>query len=112
MKVHDRSYLDFELVFSAAYGKLNIVKALLAANADINFSCGDRGTPLVESAEAGHTDCVKLLLEAAEGVENFYYKQKEEALIYSARGGHSDCVKLLLEASSNINSANTHGENA
>ena len=102
VKTRDTGYSEHKLRESSGGGQLNIVNALLAANVNVNASFCGGYTALIKSAMAGHSDCVKLLLEAASDVERECSFPEETALIVSAKSGHVDCVKLLLEAASDV----------
>ena len=91
-------YPEYQLLDNASKGHLNIVNVLLAANTDVNYGRGYDGTALFMSAQAGHADCVKALLNAAADVQKCTPWFKKSALVGSARAGHADCVKAILEA--------------
>ena len=57
---------------------------------------------LLESAEAGHVECVEALLAAEVDVNTRDYKV-EDALMTASRQGHSDCVDLLVRAGADVN---------
>ena len=51
------------LHFAAANGHTEIVKLLIAANAEVNAVNNLQKTPLHLAARSGHTEIVKLLIE-------------------------------------------------
>eukprot|EP00164_Ancoracysta_twista_P009196 GFYU01013541.1.p1 GENE.GFYU01013541.1~~GFYU01013541.1.p1 ORF type:complete len:139 (-),score=24.52 GFYU01013541.1:716-1132(-) len=59
----DRSH-NTPLYYACAGGYVDIVKALLAADADIDHQNKQGYTPLMTACEHGHVDTVKQLLEA------------------------------------------------
>ena len=110
VKIRDADYLKDMLQESARGGQLNIANALLASNANVNAVDCRRNTALIISADAGHADCVKLLLEASSDFTQCSWEGT--ALIVSAKAGHADCVKLLLEASSDVKQRNDYDDTA
>ena len=84
---------------------------LLAAGASFNVRSNDGGTPLMNAAFNGATDCVKLLLarggDALElDAQNSYGRT---ALHWAAWQGHSEIVQLLLLAGADPTIRNNHG---
>jgi ankyrin repeat protein len=77
----------------------------------VNQANDDGETPLNCAAECGHSDCVKLLLEA-DGVDvNKANRDGYTPLSLAASCGHSDCVKLLIEADGvDVNKADKYGQ--
>ena len=53
---------------------------------------------LIQAASDGHTDTVKLLLDAGANV----HAENDQALRWAASDGHTDTVKLLLDAGANV----------
>jgi hypothetical protein len=83
------------LFIAAGKGNAEIVKVLIAAKAEIDVK--DfllQITPLVWAAFHGHTEVVRLLLEAG---ANPNYAIKCIALYDAAKQGYPDIVKLLLD---------------
>ena len=65
--------------------------------ADVNAKDPDGRTALYWASRNGHTDCVKLLIEAKADV-NAKDSDGRTALYWASCKGHTDCVKLLKEA--------------
>ncbi|KAJ3298724.1 hypothetical protein HK104_010361 [Borealophlyctis nickersoniae] len=82
----------YEVYVAACQGHAETIKLVLAAGALANGGAGNIFTPLVQAAQGGHVDVVKVLLDT--GVD----EAKEEALDDAVFGGHADVVRLLLEA--------------
>jgi len=86
------------LASSAFTGKLNTVKQLVAAGADVNAKSGTRGeTALLEAAGRGREEIVLFLLEQGADVNAQGGEHGNTALHVAAKKGHVDLVKLLLE---------------
>ena len=86
-----------DFINAASKGYLSLVKALLAAKADVNAKDYDGETALIAAAAQGHADVVKLLLDAGANKEAKDYwgnTALKEAKYYN----HADVVKLLLDA--------------
>ncbi|UZD23285.1 ankyrin repeat domain-containing protein [Algoriphagus halophytocola] len=71
------------LVSAATFGKTEIVKALLAAGADISIGNNDGSTPLHSAAFFGRVEIVQLLLdaEADKTVKNNYGATPRETVV-------------------------------
>ncbi len=116
----------------AALGSVEGVKSALAAGADVNHCDEDGDTALLKAVRNGHVNCVKflvhkgavddrvndLLLEHAEkgfveGVKLTLIAKadanhvgdvsKDTPLMRAVRQGHENCVDLLLEAGADVN---------
>ena len=65
-------------------------------NIDVNTSNEHTNTALLLSAENGHVDCVKYLLQQGADI-NITDEWGNTALIRSAQKGHLDCVTYLCQ---------------
>ncbi|KAI9888557.1 MAG: hypothetical protein M1814_006827 [Vezdaea aestivalis] len=81
----------------AARGRLPALKALIEGEADPDGSCGHKSTPLLLSAELGHTDVVEYLLDTGRVDINGCDDDGDSAILMSATQGHADIVGLLLK---------------
>jgi cell division septation protein DedD len=80
-----------------------MVKALLAAGADVNAKGAlVDSTALICAASEGHTESVKALLAAGADV-NAKNKYGQTALYLGAQGCHTESLKALLEAEAGVN---------
>ena len=78
-------------------GRLDALRAFLAAGADINATLRDGRTPLMFAADNGNVDVVRELVAAGANVDAATVSG-ETALMGAARFGRIDVVRLLLEA--------------
>jgi hypothetical protein len=97
MKSIDQPFIDKDnaLIFSAYYGKLDFVKYLLAAGADVH---ANDDYALRWASEYGHTEMVKVLLAAGADV----HTKDNYALRWASNNGHTEVVKVLLAAGADV----------
>ena len=83
------------------------IKVLLHSG-DVNATANNGTTPLQWAAEEGHTDIVRILLNAGADVKatNYY---GGTPLGVAASKGHTDIVQILLEAGAEVNAKNEFG---
>eukprot|EP00069_Balaena_mysticetus_P019205 bmy_02464T0 len=95
---------------AAAQGNVTLLSMLLNEEGlDINYSCEDGHSALYSAAKNGHTDCVRLLLNA-EAQVNAADKNGFTPLCAAAAQGHFKCVELLIAYDANINHAADGGQ--
>jgi ankyrin repeat protein len=88
---------------AARTGNPDVVKLLLAAGADANYTELRSGqTPLMWAASEGHADAVKLLLAAGAKADAKALDQKT-ALFFAVRRGSIDVTQELLAAGADVN---------
>ena len=93
----------------AAYtGKLDYVKRLIDAGAEVNFF---GWPPLSYAAYNGHLDIVDYLLKRGAEV-NATTENGSSALFFAARFGHLEVIKLLLANKADPTIVNENGETA
>ncbi|VEU37348.1 unnamed protein product [Pseudo-nitzschia multistriata] len=99
-------------------GLTKVVKALLekhAANGSkgeyVDAASEDGITPLTAASSEGHTECVKLLVEAKANV-NAKDKDNTTSLMAASARGHLDVVSIILAAGANVNEQNVDGHTA
>jgi ankyrin repeat protein len=88
------------MVVAARKGSVEIVKALIAAGANVN--CGFDELPLHTAAKKGHLEVVRLLLESGAEVEG-YEEDYWTALMSASSAGHLSIVRLLVEQGADVN---------
>jgi ankyrin repeat protein len=96
---NEYNYWNNALIFSCAFGYVNLVKRLLEES-DANVHYG-QNSPLQQACLRGHLQIVKVLLKYGANV----HVCDDNALWYAVRHGHIKVVELLLE-----NGANVHAE--
>ncbi|XP_049626982.1 cortactin-binding protein 2 isoform X1 [Suncus etruscus] len=95
---------------AAAQGNVTLLSMLLNEEGlDINYSCEDGHSALYSAAKNGHTDCVRLLLNA-EAQVSAADKNGFTPLCAAAEQGHFKCVELLIAYDANINHAADGGQ--
>jgi ankyrin repeat protein len=81
---------------------MDVVQALVTANADVNAKTNDRGESALSVASlTGHLDVVRALL-GAKANANAVDDAGATALMLAASGGHLDVVKALVAAGADI----------
>jgi len=102
---HDRrhGYGETPLTVAAQKGYLEIVKELIAANADVNKAQDNGLTPLIFATLNGHLEIVKALIAAKADVNN------GDPLRNAVNKGHLEIVKALIAAKADVNSADDEG---
>ena len=99
-------------------GLADVVKALLgeyAANGSkkdyVDVASEDGITPLTAASSEGHTECVKLLIDAKADV-NAKDKDSTTSLMAAAARGHFDVVEIIVAAGAEVNEQNVDGHTA
>ncbi|KAL5283184.1 ANKRD17 family protein [Megaselia abdita] len=102
-QVEDKGQKDCTpLMEAASAGHLDIVKLLIAHNADVNAQCATGNTPLMFSCASGHVEVVKELLKHGANVED-QNENGHTPLMEAASAGHVEVAKVLLEHGAGIN---------
>ena len=101
------------LMLASVYGHLEVVKALLAANADVNLRSKTAGlTALFYASSRGHLEIVKVLIEAGANVNIRGSDVGHTALFPACSEGRLEVVKVLLAAGTNVNVQDVEGKTA
>lgn len=90
---------DTALIWAAYNGHVDVVRALVSANVDVNSrnTGTTQSTPLILAAREGHAKIVAILL-ATRGIDvNILDAHVDNALIWAACNGHAVVVSALLE---------------
>ena len=90
----------------ACTGNAKCCELLLARGADANHVCEDYDvlpkTPLMLSAEGGHADCIRTLLQHGARPNTVTYTSP---LILSAQNASRECIEALLDSGADVNFA-------
>ena len=86
------------LIIAAGSGHAAICSELLDARAEVNFQRSDGISALHIACDAGHTECVRVLLQAGARTDLQTKKKASRPLVLATRMGHEEIVRCLLEA--------------
>ena len=100
-----------ELVSATKAGDVAAVRALLAADADVNEAEPDGTTPLHWAAHLEQPEIARLLLQAG-AVANAANRYGVRPLSLAAVGGNAEVMAALLDAGANPNTSLNAGETA
>lgn len=89
------------LMNASRRGHVAMVKLLLAAGADVNYSMYEYLTPIMCAAAHGHTEVMKLLMAAGAPLSELN-EEGDSAMELAALYGHPDAVALLLDAGAEL----------
>ena len=98
------------LMRASRKGHLEIVKALIAAGANVNIQHNGR-TALIYAIWLGHLKIVKVLIVAGADV-NHQDNVARTALIYASESGYLEIAKALIAAGANVNIKDGMGDTA
>ncbi|MCY3973904.1 MAG: ankyrin repeat domain-containing protein [Candidatus Dadabacteria bacterium] len=93
---------DREILVAAESGDTETIKRLLKEGADVEAKDTYWRTPMMLAAHKGHTEIIKVLLEARAWCTEARDKGGLTALMYAACGGHTEAIRLLLKAGADI----------
>ncbi len=106
----DSSYSGATALFAASQsGRVDVVKLLLAANANVNLPDNEGKTPLYAASERMHLPVVKLLISANANV-NLSTNDGKTPLSVAATKGNLDITSALIAAGANVNVIDTDGK--
>ena len=110
-KVDNPQDLGRALADAAAEGRLNCIKKLLDAGADVNVTSVNDQTPLTRAAETGQDKAMEILLK--EGVNmNARDTSNKTALIHAVENRFYKCVELLIQAGVDVNTKGCNDKSA
>lgn len=106
--------LDNPLLYSGAEGKMDFLKAAIAAGADTTITNRFGGTALIPAADRGHVEIVRELLANSDvdvnHVNNLGWTALLEAIILGDGGmDHQQIVDLLIAGGADVNLADNKG---
>jgi hypothetical protein len=87
---------------------MEVVQALLAANADVNAKSTAGVTALMEASRTGRTEIVQALLAAKADV-NAKMITDTTALMWASENDHIEAVKVLLAAGADVGAKDSRG---
>jgi len=90
-------------------GHLGVVKALIAAGANINQSGNDGQTPLQLAAIHGKVEVLQALLQGKVNLNARNSRTGRTALHGAVEGGHLEFIKARIAAGANINQTDNDG---
>lgn len=99
---------DTFLTWAVRYNRAAAARLLLSQfGADVDAKTVRGATALIVASQAGHSDCVHLLLKARSTVDLCNENNDDTPLLVACHEGHSECVALLLGAGAKVNQAKT-----
>lgn len=104
--------INEELLEASHKGRLDIIEALLAKGADVNYkSPKDKKTPLILAAEGGYFDCIETLIEegAKVNAQDKYGNTALHTLCLRFTPDSLSTICLLLDKGAKVNHVNKWG---
>ena len=89
------------LMSACEEAKLDIVRELINAGADLEIRNSDGNTAIWAACFGGNLDIIKLLIDAGANIDHCN-NEGVTALIYAASAGKTDVVKLLVEEGADV----------
>lgn len=99
--------LDTDLTRAAEAGDATKVKSLIAKGADPNGRESHSYTPLMIAARGGHTDVIKVLLEAKANTEMRDCRTGWTPLIHALHKSKNTAAQALIDGGANVNAPAT-----
>jgi ankyrin repeat protein len=100
------------LNIAAELGRLECVKRLVQAKANVNVVTAGERNPLFGAAERGHEQVVRALLEAGADAAWISPRDKLPTLYAAALSGSPQVVKLLIDHGAKVDAQTAKGETA
>jgi hypothetical protein len=102
-------HTDNALKNAAIQGRIDLVRCLVDAGADVNATDNNGWTVLMVASDDGHIDLVRFLVEAGADV-NATDNNGWTALMVASDDGHIDLVRFLVEAGADVNVTDNRGQ--
>ncbi len=109
--MNNKKELNKELGRAVFSGKLEEVKELIEAGADVNCEAKKGVSSLISASVHGDIEIVKLLLKVGADV-NAETKDGCTALMWASSWHHPETVKLLLASGADVNVVDKYGRTA
>jgi ankyrin repeat protein len=95
-------------------GKLEAVRSLIRAGADVNLAVANKfgDSPIIRAATKGHAAVIKALAEAGADVNFLRAGDGASALVMASQQGHEAAVRVLLSLGADPRLACTNGATA
>ena len=93
-------------------GYIGIVEALCKANAKIEIHSNDGCCAFIRSANYGHEECVRLLIEYGANINIVSLGGRNTALIKACEKGYTNIARMLIEKNCTLDHANKAEETA
>ena len=90
------------LLNAALSGRVDKIRQLLAAGANIEATDVNRMTPVMVAAQHGHSDAVRVLIDAGANLHALAMRQLD-LLEVAASGGNVEIVRFLLDRGLPVN---------
>ena len=98
----EETYWKMALIRAAFQGKIEIVKFLVAAGADLDYKCKIGSTALIWASRFGNPQIVQSLILAGAKID-FQSCQGFTALIWACNQGYATIAQQLVNAGANLN---------
>jgi hypothetical protein len=111
INLKDKSRGYTAVIWAALKGKIECLKLLIDAKADLNLQDTNGLTAVMRAALNGEIKCLKLLIDAKADL-NLQDTDGDTAVMWAARRGYIECLKLLIDAKADLNLQNKNGKTA
>ena len=96
------------LYIASHKGHPEVVRMLIAAGADVDWSCSDGASPLCMASQNGHAEVVKMLVEAG---ADMYRRRCDDTspLFMASQNGHAEVVGIFTAAGADLDRSSRDG---
>jgi ankyrin repeat protein len=92
------------LIVAARKGKVDLVRRLIEAGADVNRAAPGDGNPLIAASKRGEMTIIEMLVRAGADV-NAHVQSDETPLINAARENRLEAARYLIAQGADVNLA-------